>query len=186
MYFFDDQELALQLREDAVSEASLWKYFLVSIIFTSIVTFLLWTLLYICEVNKTLRDLTDGSDAIGSSDAMIYLNKAVIEFIIIIINIYSLRLIYKKGLGFIKSLQYYTCLLLPISMRTYLLCCFISPPFLAVCIIYEESLALYGISRIGALTFILYIPSVLYFYKRMLHCFDVISANGLNNTKSHK
>lgn len=63
MYFFDDQELALQLREDAVSEASLWKYFLVSIIFTSIVTFLLWTLLYICEVNKTLRDLTDGSDA---------------------------------------------------------------------------------------------------------------------------
>lgn len=95
-------------------------------------------------------------------------------------------MIYKKVLGFIKSLQYYTCLLLPVSMRTYLLCCLISPPFLAVCVVYEESLALYGVSMIGALTFILYIPGTLYFYKRMLQCFDVISANGLNKAKSNK
>lgn len=64
MYLFNDKELALKLREDAISEASLWKYFLVSIIFTSIVAFLVWTLLYICEVNKVLHDITDDGSAI--------------------------------------------------------------------------------------------------------------------------
>ncbi|WP_339052317.1 hypothetical protein [Candidatus Lariskella endosymbiont of Epinotia ramella] len=166
MRIFNDMQLALKLKNDEITESTMWKYFIASIAFSPIFDFFTGILLCFLSRHITLQDYV-----IGGNFAQLMINP-----ISIAIHIFAIYLIRNTNLGFAKSVQYYACLSLPAAIRMALI---------YICLLLFTDLMDSSIrDSNGEINEVVYsvwmfcfeVFPVFYFYRRILICFRLISA----------